>query len=490
MADDKKSDSSQVPPPSPEAIDDWDSLPLDPDGDDWDDLPVSKAAPSPSTVASDKSLLPDDNHRPMRGPESTSPPVMAAPIPPAADPPSASKLPPGAAPPPDSGQIFALLGADDEFQTEDFGDQPLDADSDLDDSALPSAEEMDEFDLPPALGPGDSLVPDEGSTETPDEELDFDVLLAAAQEGGSDPDDPDQDGVPGAEDFGFPDQNDSGAEAGPRLPPADADGSPGDRAESDLPAEDEASDPDDMALLEAMALGGNMELAEEPENDPSPASMTEKIEAELDDLPTKKVELDIEGIFLEDHDPPPAEEEPPEPEPQVEAAPPAAVPAAPEEPPAPKKIPKLKLLMVLAPALLLVCGLGFGVYKLFFSSPSAEEGPAPLVIDPAVPQREPQPGSLDLGVFYVNFPGERGETIMEMTVVLHYRDLPNRAAIEARLPLVRDIIYLVTQGQGSQVISNGESQRLLRQLAAEQINAALGGEHIEYLQLSQIRILQ
>jgi flagellar basal body-associated protein FliL len=415
---------------------------------------------------------------------------MAAPIPPAADPPSAAKLPPGAAPPPNSGQIFALLGADDEFKTEDFGDQSLDADSDLDDSALPPAEEMDEFDLPAGLGPGDSLVPDEGSTETPDEDLDFDVLLSAAREAGAAPaDGHDLEGVSGTEDFSF---NESETDTGP--PASSADEAPddflNDKAGSESPpaedaVEEEDSDPDDFALLGALALGGGTEQDEEP-----PASMMEKIEAELEDLPTKKVELDIEGIFLEDHDPPPVEEEELLPEPQVEAAPPEVDLSVPEEAPSPRKIPRLKLLMVLAPVLLLVFGLGFGVYKLFFFSPSAEEGPAPLVIDPTVPPREPLPGSLDLGAFYVNFPGDRGETIMEMTVVIYYKDLPDRAAIEARLPLIRDIIYLVAQGQGSQVISNGEAQRQLRQIAAEQANAALGGEHIDYVQVSQIRILQ
>lgn len=484
MADDKKSDSSQTPSPTspdpPEAVDDWDSLPLDPDGDDWDDIPPPRA----------------DN---PANPESTSPPIPAAPIPAAAAPPLPPNLPSGAAPPPDSGQIFALLGADDEFKVDDFGDQFLEAESDPDEPG-PLGDDLDELDLPDSLDSSEPPAPDGAATEAPADGLNFDDLLSAAPEAESvSADADDWSEAAGAEDAGEQGGTDPGGEAdvsAPALGPAvdDAPGISGASEARPASAGSGEEDSEDAHFDAAGFLDGAVEPAggDEPEEDREAVSVMDKIEAELEDLPTKKVELDIEGIFLEDHDPPPAEEEAPSPEtePQEEPAPQTEVPSEPEEIPASKKVPKIKLLMLLVPALLLVGGLGFGLYKLFFSSPAAESGPAPLVIDPNVPLREPQPGSLDLGAFYVNFPGERGETIMEMTVVLYYKDLPNRAAIEARLPLIRDIIYLASQGQGSQVISNGEAQRQLRQVAAEQANAALGGNHIDYVQISQIRILQ
>lgn len=471
MADNKKSDSSQAPSPASPAlsefVDDWDSLPLDPDSDDWDDIPPPKTDYAPN-------------------PESTSPPIPAAPIPPAADPPSFPDLPPGAVPPPDSGQIASLLGGEDEFNVDDFGDQLLDVDITLDEPESPA----DESDPPAGPGPvaADLISPDEDSTEIPVDDLNFDDLMAAAQETQNESTDGTQFQISGTEAPADQDYSEPGVETGPLL-------SSSDLASNDFPepwADSDAAPDSDFDALNAHLGGPSLEGVGESNNGLDSASLLDKIEAELEDLPTKKVELDIEGIFLEDHDPPIAEAEPPEPEPQLEEepSPPEAPPPAPEEAPAPKKIPKIKLLMLLVPALLLVCGLAYGVYKLFFSSSSGPEGPAPLVIDPTVPPRDPQPGSLDLGAFYVNFPGDRGETIMEMTVVLHYKDLPDRAAIEARLPMVRDIIYLVTQGQGSQVISNGEAQRLLRQAAAAQANAALGGDHIDYVQISQIRILQ
>lgn len=471
MADNKKSDSSQAPSPaSPahsELVDDWDSLPLDPDSDDWDDIPPPKTDFVPN-------------------PDSTSPPIPAAPIPPAADPPSFPGLPPGALPPPDSGQIASLLGAEDEFKVDDFGDQLLDVDITLDEPESPA----DESDPPanPDLVSANLLSPNEDSTVIPVDDLNFDELMSAAPAAKTESTGGGQFQTPGTEEPAGQDYPGSEAETGPVL-------SSSDLATNDFPepwAGSETSPDSELDALNSHFGGPPLEDEDESSKGLDSASLLDKIEAELEDLPTKKVELDIEGIFLEDHEPPTAEMELPEPEPQLPEEPslPETPPPVAEEAPAPKKIPKIKLLMLLVPALLLVCGLGLGFYKLFFSSSPGPEGPAPLVIDPTVPPRDPQPGSLDLGAFYINFPGERGETIMEMTVVLHYKDLPDRAAIEARLPLVRDIIYLVTQGQGSQVISNGEAQRLLRQAAAEQANAALGGDHIDYVQISQIRILQ
>ncbi|MCL2029839.1 MAG: flagellar basal body-associated FliL family protein [Deltaproteobacteria bacterium] len=213
----------------------------------------------------------------------------------------------------------------------------------------------------------------------------------------------------------------------------------------------------------------------------------------------KKVELDLEDDFLEDlasqvsgtanQPSEPSEEPAPEPE---EPAPSEEEPVPPEEPAEPeplavrlRKIPKPLLLAALALLLLVLTGLGWGVHRLFFHSPP----PRILVINPAVPQRDPEPGEVLLRPFYINFAGEP-EAIVEMSVQLYYNDLPDRELIETNLPVVREAIFRLTRIKGSQVVTSGEMQRALRQELIRAANEALGAEAVSYVQFTQFRILR
>ncbi|MDR1045406.1 MAG: flagellar basal body-associated FliL family protein [Candidatus Adiutrix sp.] len=224
---------------------------------------------------------------------------------------------------------------------------------------------------------------------------------------------------------------------------------------------------------------------------PVPAPDLETVDLETDIPATTKVELDIEGIFLDDvegpKEEPPAELVPEEPRPEEKAEP--EVPPPPAEAPK-RKIPRVKLLFVGGTALLVLVGLGVGLYKFFFSGPKVDESQAVLVIDPQAPPRDPVPGDLELPPFYLNFSGPQGETIVEMTVTLYYPDLPDRFILEERMAAVRDIIARAAKEQGGQVVTSAELQRALRQSAADQVNSGLGGPHLSYVQISQIRVLR
>ena len=379
MADDKK--------PEPN-LDDWDSLPLDPDSDDWDDPPAAKPAASAPTPPPDDDL--DDE-----------PPVA-----PPAEPESAPDTLP-----------------------DDF------------DLPEPTA---DDFDAPADLPPDDFDLPDPAPAD------DFDAPV-------------DEPKMPA-----------------PVLPPITA-------------ADDETDESDDDFGAHLAALSIDEHFPPDG-GDAPPASPVEPEPAQDEEPATKKVELDIEGIFLDDHEEPSdsdgdmPDDGGPEEAPPVEAeAPPPAPPEAPAEE-GKKKIPRLKLLLIVGPAVLILAALGLGAYKLFFAA-EPEPPPPPLVIDPRPPHRDPAPGDMELNPFYVNFPGSPNETIVEMQVVLHYPDLPNKMVIDEKMPVIRDIIFRITQSKGAQVISNGELQRSLRQELADQANLALGGEHITYVQINQFRIL-
>ncbi|MDR1922383.1 MAG: hypothetical protein LBS31_11695 [Candidatus Adiutrix sp.] len=201
----------------------------------------------------------------------------------------------------------------------------------------------------------------------------------------------------------------------------------------------------------------------------------------------KKVELDIEGIFLGSAAPapPPVEEQSPPPPPRPE------VPPAPREPEV-RKIAKTKMLILIIPAAVALLGLILGAYKIFFSRPpEAPLAPEkPLVIETRAPPREPAPGEIQVGPFYINFPGRRSDIVAEMFVVIYYEDAPDRFFIENELTVIRDIIYRATQGLGAEVIADSQLQKRLRQELTEKSNAALGAPRISFIQISQMRVLQ
>lgn len=212
--------------------------------------------------------------------------------------------------------------------------------------------------------------------------------------------------------------------------------------------------------------------------------------------PSKKVELDIEGMQFK-ADQPPAEEEPEEdpeegePEPPREAAPPKAEePAAPEGPSLRRKIPRLKLLLIVGPALLLLLGLVFGLMALFSDPEPVYVPPPPPDISPELPLREATAGEMRLESFYVSFPGRANDTIIELSLILHYNDTPDALLIRDKLTPLRDIIYRVAQGKGSLIITDSTLQGVLREELRERANLLLGGEYISYVQIDQIRILQ
>jgi len=157
-----------------------------------------------------------------------------------------------------------------------------------------------------------------------------------------------------------------------------------------------------------------------------------------------------------------------------------------------KNIPKPKLALILLPVFLILMAAAFGMYKLIFTSGDTSSA-AMLIIDPQVPLREAEPGTLDLGVFYVGFPGEpgAGETIAEISFVVHYRDIPDKVSLERKMTQVRDLIYRSALGKGNQLVASGDVQRDLREELTSRLNEIVGeGDHVDYVQIGQIRILR
>ena len=339
----------------------------------------------------------------------------------------------------------------------------------------------DDFDDPPPVPSAPAA--NDGPPPGP-----FDAFLSGSAAEDDDFDDPPPSSVPPAD----------GAEPADGPPPGPFDAFLGSRAESTDDFDAPSAAPFEIPV--EVPVGPSVELEDEAVNDAPGGDVSADIDAAFNTLTpqepppaaAQKVELDIDGIFLENLDTPHPEQPKPEPASEPEA------PAEPEKAPAPagpdlseevavrRKVPLVKLLILVLPSLLVLSGLSFGVYRLFIYKPPPP--PKPLVIDATVPFREPEPGELPLLPFYINFAGEP-ETIVEMSVMLYYNDAPDKDLIAANLPAVREVIFRITQSKGSQVVTSGEIQRTLRRELAQAANAALGAEAVSYVQLTQFRIL-
>ena len=411
-------------------LDDWDSIPLDPAADDWDDPPAAAPFAPPSAA-------------PLAEPVAAGPPVQVP-------------EPAGEAQPAPEPEIVI-----------DFDmPEPLDAFSEPDD-------EPDSLEEAAATTDFGSLLTD---FEAPDTPLDNTFGPAA----------PVVDSVETIDPFEQIEIEASPAEPEPAPLPFSADSPKFSQFDAGEPEEPEELEEDYDAHLGPAAIDEAFAAIKGPA---APPPEMREADLNFEDLTTKKVELDIDGIFLEsaEEEPPPVEELEPEPE---TPAPPEPEPKV-ETPPEPltKRIPRVKLLLIALPTLAAALGLVFGVYKLFFSSKEDPGAAREQVIDPRVPPRDPQPGEMPLEAFYISFPGSQGDTLVEMTVVLYYNDFPDQAAVGEQLATVRDLIFRAAQGKGSQVISDGEMQKALREELAANINLALGREAVSYVQITQIRIL-
>lgn len=534
MADDQK------PAPS---LDDWDNLPLDPHDTEWDDIPPLTAeaagaatpAPGPETGAPEA-----EDFSPAAADVAVDPPLAAEPAAPlnkateAAPPKPAPTAPPepelpvhitltSSPPKVPADELTAAPAPDDDF--DGLGQVSLD-DIVMEDDDLDGPPD-DDFDFSPepapvppnpgAAGPAGAGHIDVGNIdvdnidiviEDPPETFDAHLAEAEAKAGPAVPT-----GRPAKFPAGLevpaPPQEEPGQDLSEEAlspPPAAAapDLSQAAPTPTATPADPPAAPQENSAPAEAAAIKAPAAGAEI-----NKGNLSESLAADLESISAQKVELDIEGIVLAP--PAPAEEEPEapieedEPEPpamEEEAPPPAPAEEAPPSPPESpgrlaaiklfiKSVPPKKMLIIALPALLIFVGLAFGAYKLFFSSSVKEAPTAAVSFDPTVPPREPEPGALDLGAFYLSFPAQEGETIVEMTVVLHYLDLPDRQKLEENLTRVRDIIYRAARAKGDRVVADGELQRALREELAEEIGRAIGRpKGLDYVQIVRFRVLR
>jgi flagellar basal body-associated protein FliL len=240
------------------------------------------------------------------------------------------------------------------------------------------------------------------------------------------------------------------------------------------------------------------------------ADRTRFLESLLDGSDTslpKKVELDLDGIFDQAKKEaealaPDATRVPAE-APKVEegadalaAATAGETPAPPPEPlppPAQKKVSKLKLLFFLAPIVLGVAGLIFGLYRIFGSGGAPEETPELVLTDPLEIDGEPQPGELAMPSFLLTLEGDDGKrAVAQVDFIIHYHDRPDLDLLKDNMVQVRDIFYRITKSRGPMILTDATARRQLQADLLSTLNdlppfKTESDPRVTYVQISLLR---
>jgi flagellar basal body-associated protein FliL len=413
--------------PGDKALDDWDSLPLDPDADDWDDPKPAAAAPSSPPVA-DKGAEDDDwdDPEPAAGPSSL---------------PAAQK------------------GA----EADDWDDEPIGPADDWDDSLeAEPARGQDEA----SEGRAEDLGQDSGDSAGWD---DADDVSSASG-------DWDGQGLPPHEQAAL--GLDDGEEADLSSPLAE-DSS---RLEEEAPprfAETKAAPSDSRQKSPSDTGRTHFDRIERPAlpvdgDDQSRNDFLKSLMDGENDAVPQKVELDLDGIFDQarkeaeqlspeaTHLPveaPKPDEPAPDPSPEADLAAEAAL-----SPAEVKKVARYKMLIVLGTLGVVVLGMLFALYRIFFRSAPPAPQVRPFVVEPdtLLSARAPIPGEMPLGRFYLTLGEAPDSVVVEMEITLHYHDSPDAPLISGEMTLIRDLIYRLTKPLGPALLTDPDVRRQLQ----------------------------
>ena len=189
------------------------------------------------------------------------------------------------------------------------------------------------------------------------------------------------------------------------------------------------------------------------------------------DAVPQKVELDLDGIF--DQARKEAEQLSPDATRQLEEAPKPDEPLPPAEeiidvaplsPSDVKKVARYKMFLVLGILGVVVLGMLFALYRIFFHTVPPQPQVRPFVVEPdsLIVSRTPMPGEFPLGRFYMTLGQGAEAVVVEMEIVLHYRDARDLPLIENELILIRDLIYRLTKPLGPALLTNLDVRRQLQ----------------------------
>jgi flagellar basal body-associated protein FliL len=179
----------------------------------------------------------------------------------------------------------------------------------------------------------------------------------------------------------------------------------------------------------------------------------EDAQAESGVLP-KKVELDIDDMYLEED------------EGEEEAAPAAREEAPAEKPPPPAEAPAEKaprkkrpllaiVLAVVLPFVLVIVPVGYYILR---EAPSPEQPP---------PQVELGPGQVQLDPFLINFPSREKEALVRLSLLIGFQSPQDPGSLDEKTVIMRDLIYRYVQSLDPAGLDSDEARaRLAADLVA------------------------
>ncbi|MDR0547800.1 MAG: hypothetical protein LBI10_00040 [Deltaproteobacteria bacterium] len=460
------------------ALDDWDNLPLDPTADDWDDSPpatVQGQVAAARASSPDKADWPEDLARgegalddldddqsaepanddddefldlaPLAVPEESSPLATESLGP--EDSWDRANEPLEAGPLATKGQKDSLAATTNKGQKDSLSQTPLA----LAAKSAPGPEDSwDQTDQPLDAGQESSLGPDDSWDQT-------DQPLDAGQESPLGPED-------------SWDQTDHPLKAAQEsaLGPEDSLGvakKPKDSSAEAIKAEDEGFDFEDALKAESQDSDAAKRLAAYTEDSTKSDFLKSLGESDSDELP-RKVELDLDGIFNEAK----KEAENLSPEathlPDDAPEPPPAPTKAPEQVPPPKpqvvKFASYKLFIFIGILVVAASGLTFGVYNIFFKKNAPPSPPREEIVfeDDLAQPKAKVPGVFKLDRFLLSLGPDEDETVVEMEILLHYRDEPVVEAIKNETLIIRDLIFRVARTISPGVVTDADIRRQLQ----------------------------
>jgi flagellar basal body-associated protein FliL len=180
----------------------------------------------------------------------------------------------------------------------------------------------------------------------------------------------------------------------------------------------------------------------------------------------QKVELDLDGIFdqarKEADQLSPDATHPPIQAPVEETPPPAAPEEIIDVSPlnsggSVKKVARVKMFILVATVSVIVLGLGFAIYGIFFANRPTPLPPARVIeADSLNATRVLIPGELPLDRFTITLDEVLPPVVVEMDVILHYHDYEDESVIKSRLYMIRDLIFRLTKAEGQPILTDPE----------------------------------
>ncbi len=131
---------------------------------------------------------------------------------------------------------------------------------------------------------------------------------------------------------------------------------------------------------------------------------------------------------------------------------------------APKKSNK-KLIIIIAAVVVLIAG-GVGAW-LMMSGESHEEGDGAEAKEEVV---EHEPVYVELDTFTVNLNPEEGEKYLQIDITLNASSSDEAGVIEAKMPQVRNRVFMILTSKLASEISDMEGKQLLIEELVEHIN--------------------